>query len=324
MNALLLRNPNLKLESTVMELVKDPQGRGSLTPCMMFRKSGGTALGGLFLMVAFWFPLIMFTASVAFGDDIVLGRVVPKSEQVARSEIDHSSWDRLLKTHVDSRGFVAYQSWKSSETELVALDTYINDLSRARIAPTDDKAVQLAFWINAYNAVTVRGILREYPTTSIRNHTAKLWGYNIWKNLKLQVDGRQFSLDDMEHQVLRKLGEPRIHFAVVCASIGCPRLLNEAYRPMQIDEQLTRNAVDFFANPIKFSSDVKRKKLSLSPLLDWYKEDFGKDQTSRLDRLRSFMPIAAQSLAVDPRVTVRYLDYDWGLNDQKATSPGSR
>ena len=109
------------------------------------------------------------------------------------------------------------------------LTTDINGLSQANPQAHSTRHAKLAFWINAYNAVTVHGILREYPTSSIRNHTAKLAGYNIWKDLQLAIGGRAYSLDTMEHMILRPEREPQIHFAIVCASIGLSRLLNEAY-----------------------------------------------------------------------------------------------
>ncbi|MCP4172364.1 MAG: DUF547 domain-containing protein [Fuerstiella sp.] len=113
---------------------------------------------------------------------------------------------------------MAWRAWHSSAVDIRALDRY---LSTGRANQTT-KNGKLAFWINAYNAATIRGILREYPTTSIRNHTARLFGYNIWKQLQLYVGNKAHSLEGIEHQVLRKMNEPRIHFAIVCASIGCP------------------------------------------------------------------------------------------------------
>jgi hypothetical protein len=159
--------------------------------------------------------------------DVLVGAKVAAARQIPLDQIDHSVWDGLLKKYVDDKGLVNYKAWKANAGDAQALDQYLAHLSQSNDNGTKEQ--QLAFWINTYNAVTVKGILREYPTTSIRNHTAKILGYNIWKNLKLIVGGKSVSLHEMEHQVLRKMGEPRIHFAIVCASIGCPRLLNEAY-----------------------------------------------------------------------------------------------
>jgi hypothetical protein len=108
--------------------------------------------------------------------------------------------------------------------------------------------------INAYNAVTVRGILREYPTSSIQNHAAKWLGYNIRKDLLLLVGGQPYSLDQIEHEILRKLDEPRIHFAIVCASRSWPRLGNRAYTAADLENQLDFNTQAFFADPGNFLS----------------------------------------------------------------------
>jgi hypothetical protein len=176
----------------------------------------------------------------------------------------------------------------------------------------------MAFWINAYNAVTIHGILREFPTTSIRNHTAKVFGYNIWDDLLLPVGGRTYSLNQMEHDVLRKMGDPRIHFAIVCASIGCPPLLNSAYLPSQLDKQLTANPKRFFADKQKFRYDTSRKTMQLSPILKWFSEDFGADRAAHLRTIAPFLPNqSAQALATGGEASISYLGYDWGLNDQK-------
>lgn len=246
--------------------------------------------------------------------DVLVGKAVPASQRVAMSDIDHGSWDALLRKYVDDQGMVSYRNWKASASSVKELDDYIAHLATAKLTKAS-KSEHLAFWINAYNAVTIKGILREYPTSSIRNHTAKLWGYNIWKNLKLQVDGKQLSLDDIEHKVLRTLDEPRIHFAIVCASIGCPKLLNRAYQPDQIEEQLAQNARDFFADPAKFK--WTGNKLQVSPILKWFGEDFGSTTAEQLKAIAPYLPKATQAVATSGDASVSYLGYDWGLNDKK-------
>jgi len=142
--------------------------------------------------------------------DVIVGANVAAAKQTPLDQIDHTVWDELLKKYADANGMVNYKAWKANSSDAQALDQYLENLSHSNGQGTKEQ--KLSFWINAYNAVTVKGILREYPTSSIRNHTAKLIGYNIWKNLKLIVGGKPVSLDEMEHQVLRKMGEPRIHF----------------------------------------------------------------------------------------------------------------
>lgn len=250
------------------------------------------------------------------GPTISLGSNVPAAQRIPAGKIDHSTWDSLLKKYVDAHGMVNYQAWKDNASDKQLLEQYLAQLSSASFTGQTRTSTKLAFWINAYNAVTVEGILREYPTSSIRNHTAKLFGYNIWKDLQLIVEGKPFSLDQMEHEVLRKMKEPRIHFAIVCASIGCPRLLNEAYVPARIDEQLTVNAQAFFADPTKFRIDANRNSVSLSPILEWFGEDFGDSSEEQLQRIAPYVPAAARPFVRRGSAFIDYLDYDWDLNDQ--------
>lgn len=268
-------------------------------------------------MLALWLlATASLAASVSPAADVSVGVDVAAERQVPLSAIDHSPWDALLNRHVDERGMVDYRSWKASPGDSRALDAYLHQLSHS--SGEGSREEQLAFWINAYNALTIKGILREYPTTSIRNHTAKLFGYNIWKDLKLLVGGKPTSLDEMEHQILRKLGEPRIHFAIVCASIGCPRLLAEAYVPDRLDGQLTLNIQSFFADPAKFRYDATRRTIQISPIMKWFGEDFGDNQAAQMKRIAAYLPDpAAQSLAASGSASVSYLDYDWGLNDRR-------
>ncbi len=274
-------------------------------------KSFGIAVGCLALIAV----VSTRTACLA-GPTITVGRNVAATERVPVGEIDHSGWNALLKKHVDENGYVDYAKWKASAGDQKSLDDYIAQLSAASFPASATQEEKLAFWINAYNAVTVKGILREYPTTSIRNHTAKLFGYNIWKDLQLIVGGRAYSLEAIEHEVLRKMGEPRIHFAIVCASVGCPRLLNEAFTADRLDEQLTANAKVFFADRTKFVADARTGTIAVSPILDWFGEDFGADTAAQMQAIAPYLPESAQPLAKSNSVRVKYLDYDWSLNDQ--------
>ncbi|MCC7338753.1 MAG: DUF547 domain-containing protein [Pirellulaceae bacterium] len=263
--------------------------------------------------VVIWAGTMSLSAN---AKDIQVGLNVPAAQQVALSRIDHAAWDGLLHKYVDEKGMVQYTAWKQSAEDTQTLDKYLQLLSYSNGQGSREE--QLAFWINAYNAVTIKGILNEYPTSSIRNHTAKLVGFNIWKNLKLIVGGKPTSLDDMEHQVLRKMGEPRIHFVIVCASIGCPRLLNEAYVADRLDAQLTLNAKDFFADPTKFRYDAASGTFFISPILEWFGEDFGSSQAAQLQRIAAWLPdSASQQAASAGRGKMTFVDYDWGLNDRK-------
>jgi hypothetical protein len=270
-----------------------------------------------FVCRGFWLALFvcLMMANAVGGSAVYVGN--QSSGRLSMDKIDHSAWDQLLQKYVDKNGRVNYQAFKASTTDHGALDRYLSQLSTASAATPASRNAQLAFWINAYNAVTVKGILREYPTSSIRNHTARLFGYNIWHDLQLYVGGKPYSLDQIEHQILRKLGEPRIHFAIVCASIGCPRLLDRAYVAGELDDQLEANAKDFFARRQNFVHDVRGGRFQISAILDWFGEDFGADQAAQLRKIAGWLPTdAARAAARGGNLPVSYLDYNWNLNSQ--------
>lgn len=259
------------------------------------------------------------------ADQMTVGKAVPAAQQVSMDQIDHSDWNTLLQKYVNDAGQINYKAWKASEADSAALDAYLNNLSTASTSTEATAQSQLAFWINAYNAVTVKGILQVYPTTSIRNHTAKVVGYNIWKDLLLIVGDSQISLDSMEHKVLREMGEPRIHFAIVCASHSCPRLLNQAYTANALDEQLTLNTKNFFANAENFQHDAQRQRFRMSSIMSWFAQDFGQNQAAQLATIAPYLPTReAYDAAVNNRVGVSYLEYDWSLNEQKEEAQPSR
>jgi hypothetical protein len=245
-----------------------------------------------------------------------LGKNWSSSQLVSMDRIDHDSFDALLKKYVDADGYVDYKAWKSSSADRRALQSYLGKLGRASTKIRSSREAQIAFWINAYNAVTLEGILQVYPTSSIRNHTARLIGYNIWTELPLRVGGKTYSLEDMEHKILRRKQEPRVHFAIVCASVGCPRLKNEAYTPEKLEQQLQENTLDFFSRSQNLRVDSGSRTIYFSSILKWFSDDFGNSQADRLGYLKPYLPTAAQQLAGNSRTRVKYLDYNWNLNDQ--------
>ena len=264
------------------------------------------------------------TASTCWaGTKVTVGQNVASSQHVSIDRIGHGVWDALLRKYVDANGNVDYTGWKQSATDVRALDSYLATLSYAGTTIPANKAAQLAFWINAYNAVTVKGILREYPTTSIRKHTAKLYGCNIWKDLLLIVGGKTHSLEHIEHEILRKMGEPRIHFAIVCASHSCPRLLSQAYTPASLEKQLIGNTQNFFANSenFRFSDGT----FHLSSILKWFATDFGGSQDAQLRYIAPYFPDrTSQQAAASGSGRISFLSYDWSLNDQRTARNAQR
>ena len=255
---------------------------------------------------------------------LTLGPIVPEAQQVSMNDIDHEPWDTLLQKYVNETG-VNYKAWHASQEDLNSLDQYIATLSHASARQPADAANQMAYWINAYNAVTIKGIMQEYPTTSIRNFTSETGGYNVWKNLLLNVAGQQISLDSMENQILRPMGDFRIHFAIVCASKGCPPLSNRAFDGECLEDQLAASSKTFFAQAQNFQYDPNQGTMKLSSIIQWFPGDFGADQAAQLRAIAKYLPTEqAQAAANANSVRVSYLDYDWGLNAQPEAEQGSQ
>ncbi len=256
---------------------------------------------------------ILFLNHLSANPVTTIGQTQEKS--ISISAVSHTSFDNLLKKYVDNNGDVNYTDWKKNDSQ--RLEAYLESLASADPNKRASKSHQLAFWINAYNALTIHGILEKYPTSTIRNYTAKLFGYNIWKDLKVTVGDAAYSLDEIEHEILRKMDEPRIHFAIVCASHSCPKLLNEAFDAHKLDAKLSQNAVDFFANPENFELDDN--KVKLSSILDWFGEDFGSNSSEVLEAIAPYLSAedAAAITEAEFKLKVSYLPYSWKLNDQK-------
>lgn len=258
-------------------------------------------------------PLLLFAPTVLVGEPC------PRESRVPVAAVDHSAFDALLARYVDDLGRVAYTAWKANESDVCALHSYLAALGRADSdAPAAHEAA-VAFWINAYNALTLAGVLHVYPTASIRDHTSRLFGFNIWKNLRLHVGGQTLSLSEIEHGVLRMLNDPRVHFALVCASNGCPALARRAYTAETLGEQLEASAREFLRRPDVLRIDPATQVVSLSKLFKWYGTDFGSTPAEQLAALRRFLPAEVNLDQVDKEEAwVEYLPYDWKLNDQRS------
>ena len=237
------------------------------------------------------------------------------TSKIRVAELHHTDWDGLLKSFVDRRGNVDYPRWSRDDASVTRLRDYLHrcaSVVRSDVVDDDSGAVK-AYWINVYNALTVDAILRVYPTDSIRDHTARLWGYNVWKDHRIGVGDESFSLDDIEHRILRPMQDPRIHFVLVCASRSCPWLRRDAYVGSRIDDQLNSAARDFLGRPdaVQRTSEGVR----LSKIFDWYREDFGKDDDVIIRGINRWSGDAF----TDAATIVGYLDYDWSLNEASST-----
>ncbi|MDO9375017.1 MAG: DUF547 domain-containing protein [Ferruginibacter sp.] len=221
----------------------------------------------------------------------------------------HEKWSALLQRHVSPTGVVNYKGFKA---DLPKLKEYLDILSRQQPASNWTKNESLAFWINAYNAFTVKLIVDNYPVKSIKDLNPGLsviFVNTIWDKNFFSIGGNKMSLNDIEHRRLRKMNEPRIHFAIVCASKSCPRLLNSAYEAGTLDQQLTAAGRNFLADPFKNKPAVSNPKLS--KIFDWFSGDFSSKGKSKIDFINQFI-----NIKIDPNTNISYLDYDWSLNDR--------
>jgi hypothetical protein len=230
---------------------------------------------------------------------------------------DHSAFDTLLKKYVKD-GFVNYKDWKNND--LKALDVYLDRVRNCKPALLANDKHRMVFWINVYNAWTIRSMIKFYPTTSIRNHEKgkSSDGFGIWKNNPITIAGKDYHLDGIENKTLRPMGDARIHFAIVCASIGCPPLRSTAYTVKNLSAEMDANGRAFFASEGKFKADVAAKKVYLSKIFSWFDKDFGKNKNDILKYLAQFVTDPEiKKLMESGTATVEYLWYDWNINEQK-------
>jgi hypothetical protein len=238
------------------------------------------------------------------------------SDEATRTEaFDHSSWDRLLRTHVDGDGLVAYRDLQENQSK--ELYDYLQELALADPSGWP-AAEQIAFWINAYNSMIVAAVLEGESAESLLGRA------KIFKFWKFPVAGKERTLDEVEHEILRKQFEkPRIHFAIVCASRSCPKLRAEAFVAERLDAQLDDQGRRFLSDPTRNEIDMDRSLLRLSKIFDWFKEDFERNG-SLPEFLARFVTSPPTRLWLEkgaPGAEIEYLDYDWSLNAQPNQRP---
>lgn len=227
------------------------------------------------------------------------------------TSFSHASFDRLLKKYVSAEGKVDYAAWHAHAEDRRALQDYVNQIGNAspesHPALFPDHDTQLAYWINAYNALVIEGVLSHYPVQSvndIRPGITVKQGQGFFYNLKFQVGGRPINLLDLENRVLlEQYKDPRIHFAINCASRSCPPLRPEAFKG---PEQLDAAARAFINDEKNVYVSHEKRTVYVSKIFEWYREDFGGDLRAYLNRYR------ARPLPAD--YAIEFLDYDWNLN----------
>ncbi len=226
----------------------------------------------------------------------------------AQKAPSHQPWDKLLKKNVNASGMVNYKGFQKDKAEL---DSYLKTLSDNAPDNSWSENDQKAYWINAYNAFTVSLIMQHYPVKSIKDITGKSNKINTpWDISFITIGGKKYDLNNIEHGILRKrYNDPRIHFALVCASISCPKLRNEAYSGSQLNAQLDDAGKDFLNDDSK--NKISADRADLSKYFSWYKEDFAKNG-SLADFINKY-----STTKINANTKIGSLDYNWSLNEQK-------
>ena len=235
--------------------------------------------------------------------------------QATAFDHSHAPFDKVLQRFLH-HGLVDYAGLKSDPRDLAVYLDQLAAVSQAEFQKWTEPQ-QLAFLINLYNATTLQLILDHYPTTSIKKIGNVVRG--PWDQPIVRLFGETTTLDRVEHKILRKnYAEPRVHFALVCAALGCPVLREETYTAEKLDRQLTDQGRRFLGNAQKNRVDAKARVVYLSPIFKWFSEDFEKKSGSVLKFVQLYFPPEAQAALEQGSFKIRYTDYDWSLNDTAA------
>ncbi len=240
----------------------------------------------------------------------------------ARAGFDHSHsvWASVLKKIVSAKGPTTQVNYKSLKAEPAELLKYLQTLEGVSQAEYDvfTESQKLAFLINAYNAFTVKLIVDHYPVKSIKDIGSVF--SSPWKKKFFKLLGQKRHLDNIEHDLIRKnFNEPRIHFSVVCASVGCPALRAEPFVAARLEAQLESATHDFLSDSSRNRYLADSKTLEISSIFDWYGGDF----TKKFGSLEGFLAEritddeSQRKLIREKRAKIRFLDYDWSLNELK-------
>jgi hypothetical protein len=252
------------------------------------------------------------------------------SSTTPAAPLDYAGYASLLKKYVSADGLVDYKGLKANREPLDQFNRALGNVSSVTYQAWSEKD-KLAFLINAYNSLTLASIIDHYPIKSIRDIPG------VWKGRKFSIVGQEVTLDDIEHNTIRKqFQEPRIHFAVNCASIGCPTLLNEPYTGDKLNQQLDRQTRVSLANPLHFRINRDENRVYLSSVFKWFGEDWEKTQASSLpiqglnrretafaNFISRFVSPADQTFLKQGGYRIGYIDWDWALNRQSSQTAGS-
>lgn len=239
----------------------------------------------------------------------------------SRTEIDHADWQAVLDRFVSQPepGVTTFDYKRAIEDAANGVDVVARYVDAMIVVKVSDLNLdqQMAYWINLYNALTVKVVLDHYPVKSIRDIDISpgLFASGPWGKKLVTIEGRTLSLDDIEHRILRPIwNDPRIHYAVNCASVGCPALAKQAYDARQLEDQLDRAATGFINHRRAIHSDGDGGFV-ISSLYDWYRDDFGAGDAQFVAHLLTFAgPELTAQLDHIGGFDVSGDEYDWALN----------
>jgi hypothetical protein len=227
------------------------------------------------------------------------------------ADFDHLKFDQVLKTYVDTQGQVDYNGIAADKTFF----EYMRSLETSKVGALSRDG-QLAFWINAYNAVTIDKVIKWKPKKSVREtFVPGVWtGTKFFTSRQHTVAGQLLSQDDIEHEILRKtFQDPRIHFAIICASSGCPPLPQTAYTAENVQSRLEEETREYLHSKRGLQIDYVENTITLSKLFDWFAGDFKSKSGSVVNFIKPYLDDKAMA-SLDRMPKISYIEYDWALN----------
>ncbi|MCY3768890.1 MAG: DUF547 domain-containing protein [Gammaproteobacteria bacterium] len=237
-----------------------------------------------------------------------------QSAKDSETMVDHSAWDSLLKKYVEGRDGInlfAYGSMDPSDRDRLA--GYLKALQSVLVSNLDSRE-QFAYWVNLYNALTIQVIVEHYPVESIKDISYGLLpGGGPWREKLVTVEGMKLSLDDIEHRILRPVFQDnRIHYAVNCASMGCPNLQDRAFTRANLESLLELGARQYINHPrgVFMEDDI----LILSSIFDWYRDDFGDNEAEIIQHLLKYTEPERKKV-LEQYNSIDGFRYDWSLNE---------
>ena len=263
---------------------------------------------------------VLLISALTLSAETVKAEVFPLDafDAASAETVDHSAWSAFLGAYVveGEDGINRVRYGDVTVADRTALNAYIAALENIEVTALN-RPEQFAYWVNLYNAATIRVVLENYPVDSIRDIKPNVLAFGPWKMNVVEVMGRKLSLDNIAHDILRVAwDEPRVHYAVNCASVGCPNLAVTAYTGAALEDMLDAAARGYINHPR--GARVTDRGLVVSSIYDWYKEDFGGSDAGVIAHLKAY---ADANLAADLAEMTAIADhaYDWSLNDASGT-----